>query len=370
MIDFDTRRPLTEAALQDLARWPHPSAEDALANADCACHDHGVPVNAECSRCSCFMGWDGAHCDVRNHEGTFCANDCSENGLCVSGFCQCKVGFFGVDCSLTLGADGTVLTSYQRWAAANPGLVSPPKAEVGSTQSMGPRAKIYVYELPPQFTSHLLYAHHPLEYNSIYSAGRFLHMRLLASEYRTTDPSDADFYFVPVWARAAGSGPPRYRSKYLIETRNYIMHAFPYWNRTSGRDHLWVLTDDHGACDEFGAGTRVKEIAHSIFLTHFGYTGGSKAYQQQTDDQHLCYRPNHDIVIPPPVKSTRHKSPTLQALATNQTRLFFFGGDARRPGCVPLRVPPSWFQVSLLSLLHNQRLRPTNLLPKRPLEKP
>jgi hypothetical protein len=241
MIDFDTRRPLTEAALQDLARWPHPSAEDALANADCACHDHGVPVNAECSRCSCFMCWDGAHCDVRNHEGTFCANDCSENGLCVSGFCQCKVrvtptympceggarqvahtlssqvGFFGVDCSLTLGADGTVLTSYQRWAAANPGLVSPPKAEVGSTQSMGPRAKIYVYELPPQFTSHLLYAHHPLEYNSIYSAGRFLHMRLLASEYRTTDPSDADFYFVPVWARAAGSGPPRYRSKYLIE---------------------------------------------------------------------------------------------------------------------------------------------------------
>jgi hypothetical protein len=50
------------------------------------------------------------------------------------------------------------------------------------------------------------------------------------------------------------------------------MHAHPYWNRTNGRDHLWVLTDDHGACDEFGDGTRVKEIAHSIFLTHFGYT--------------------------------------------------------------------------------------------------
>ena len=56
------------------------------------------------------------------------------------------------------------------------------------------------------------------------------------------------------------------------QTRNYLMNELPYWNRTSGRDHLWVLTDDHGACDEFGDGTRVKEIAHSIFLTHFGYT--------------------------------------------------------------------------------------------------
>jgi hypothetical protein len=63
--------------------------------------------------------------------------------------------------------------------------------------------------------------------------------------------------------------------------------------------------------------------------------GGSTAYKQQTADIHQCYRPNHDIVIPPPVKSTRHKSPTLQALASNQTTLFFFGGDARLPGCVP-----------------------------------
>jgi hypothetical protein len=33
------------------------------------------------------------------------------------------------------------------------------------------------------------------------------------------------------------------------QTRNYIMHAFPYWNRTSGRDHLWVLTDGESVCE-------------------------------------------------------------------------------------------------------------------------
>lgn len=92
MIDFDTRRPLTEAALQqDLGRWPQPSPADAVANPNCACHDHGVPLDKECSKCACFLGWEGALCDVRNDEHTFCANDCSGNGLCLSGFCQCEV---------------------------------------------------------------------------------------------------------------------------------------------------------------------------------------------------------------------------------------------------------------------------------------
>ena len=135
-------------------------------------------------------------------------------------------GFFGVDCSLSLGADGQVLTSYERWAMANPPKEQEQSLDSGSLKSnsgesgvSGVRPRVYVYELPQRFTSHLLYAHHPLEYNSIYSAGRFLHMRLLASEFRTTDPEQADYFFVPVWGRAAGSGPPRYRSKYLIEVR-------------------------------------------------------------------------------------------------------------------------------------------------------
>jgi len=74
--------------------------------------------------------------------------------------------------------------------------------------------------------------------------------------------------------------------------------------------------------------------------------GGSKAYKQETADIHQCYRPNHDIVIPPPVKSTRHKSPTLQALASNQTTLFFFGGDARLPGCVSF-ISHSFHRLSI-----------------------
>lgn len=62
-------------------------------------------------------------------------------------------------------------------------------------------------------------------FNSIYSAGRFLHDRLLASEFRTTNPEEADFFFVPVWGRAAGFGPPRANSRCVWETRDSVPPA-------------------------------------------------------------------------------------------------------------------------------------------------
>jgi hypothetical protein len=62
--------------------------------------------------------------------------------------------------------------------------------------------------------------------------------------------------------------------RYLKEVQAYIAQQWPYWDRKGGADHLMVLTDDHGACDEFGANLRVAEIENAVFLTHFGYRGG------------------------------------------------------------------------------------------------
>ena len=30
----------------------------------------------------------------------FCLNDCTENGLCIDGYCQCYDGFNSTDCSI------------------------------------------------------------------------------------------------------------------------------------------------------------------------------------------------------------------------------------------------------------------------------
>ncbi|KAG2494159.1 hypothetical protein HYH03_007795 [Edaphochlamys debaryana] len=65
-----------------------------------------------------------------------CMGGCSGAGECVAGFCKCRPGHFGADCSLSLGRDG------------KPQLL----AGRGYTpRSRGPR--VYMYELPPEFTT-------------------------------------------------------------------------------------------------------------------------------------------------------------------------------------------------------------------------
>jgi len=193
------------------------------------------------------------------------------------------------------------------------------------------RPRIYIYELPPKLTSSFLYHHHPHQYNSIYMAGRFLHARLLASEFRTADATEADFFFVPIWGRAAAFGPPRQRSKYILQTYEYVRQMWPYWDLNNGTDHLWVITDDHGACDEFNDMKMVKSIENSIFITHFGYTGGRRAYGHPTNAG--CFREGHDVVIPPPIPARPEFAITANALRySDRPTLFFFGGDARMKG--------------------------------------
>jgi hypothetical protein len=56
------------------------------------------------------------------------------------------------------------------------------------------------------------------------------------------------------------------------QVMNYIKTTWPYWDQLQGKKHLWVLTDDHGACDEMGGMKIVEELRNSSFITHFGYT--------------------------------------------------------------------------------------------------
>lgn len=71
--------------------------------------------------------------------------------------------------------------------------------------------------------------------------------RLLHSPHRTPDPAAADFFFVPAWERWR-----LVRSVYTERVVEYISTEWPYWKRRGGADHLFVMTDDWGPCDEGG----------------------------------------------------------------------------------------------------------------------
>ncbi|PNH10645.1 putative glucuronosyltransferase, partial [Tetrabaena socialis] len=64
-----------------------------------------------------------------------CLNACTKRGKCVSGWCHCKPGHYGADCSLSTGPDGKPAL------LAGSGYVTRQK-----------RPWVYIYELPPHLT--------------------------------------------------------------------------------------------------------------------------------------------------------------------------------------------------------------------------
>ncbi|KAK3256185.1 hypothetical protein CYMTET_34667 [Cymbomonas tetramitiformis] len=84
--------------------------------------------------CFCYQGFHGKTCE--HSEYSFCLNQCSGRGNCINGFCHCEAGWWGIDCAQT---------SPQR------ALPVPGGEEV--------RPRIYIYDLPRNFTSQMLKHH-------------------------------------------------------------------------------------------------------------------------------------------------------------------------------------------------------------------
>lgn len=55
------------------------------------CSDQGACVNGTCQ---CRPGYIGEDCSL-----VYCANNCSKKGVCKTGFCVCQDGFAGDDCN-------------------------------------------------------------------------------------------------------------------------------------------------------------------------------------------------------------------------------------------------------------------------------
>lgn len=143
---------------------------------------------------------------------------------------------------------------------------------------------------------------------------RFLDYLLRDTAVRTLDPEMADLFFVPTLGslgRMPGSeGTHRCMQPAQLELLvQHLRSKHPYWNRSEGRDHVFFLTGDQGACGLGPTGS------HPIFITAWGLLGSSKkmaAFGAFKDDfadvgtiRHaleagdFCHAPHKDIVVPP-----------------------------------------------------------------------
>eukprot|EP00013_Stygamoeba_regulata_P001834 CAMPEP_0177642296 /NCGR_PEP_ID=MMETSP0447-20121125/7509_1 /TAXON_ID=0 /ORGANISM="Stygamoeba regulata, Strain BSH-02190019" /LENGTH=496 /DNA_ID=CAMNT_0019144441 /DNA_START=182 /DNA_END=1672 /DNA_ORIENTATION=+ len=158
--------------------------------------------------------------------------------------------------------------------------------------------KIYVYDLPPDMNFDLVTMQ---DKQDKFAAEILLHQYLLTSPARTTDPEEADLFYVPVYYTCKVMATIAYGSYFqqpdLLVHRalQYIREFYPYWDRTQGKDHVWMFLHDYGACMSFewDVETPPPFLRNSIIISLIG------------DLRHKipCYSPFKDIVIPPYVYS-------------------------------------------------------------------
>ncbi|XP_058210081.1 uncharacterized protein LOC131322685 [Rhododendron vialii] len=318
--------------------------------------------------CDCkYDGLWGRFCEVPVL--CTCINQCSGHGHCRGGFCQCENGWYGIDCSIP-----SVLPSIREWPQwLRPAQINIPNTTkyVGSLVGLTAmvekkRPLVYVYDLPPEFGSLLLEGRHfkfecvnriydeknaTLWTDQLYGSQMAFYESILASHHRTLNGEEADFFFVPVLDSCiitrADDAPHLSMEKHMglrssltlefyKKAHDHIVEQYPFWNRSSGRDHIWSFSWDEGAC------YAPKEIWNSMMLVHWGNTNSkhnhsTTAYWADNWDQissdrrgnHPCFDPDKDLVLP------AWKRPDVDALSSKlwarsrekRNTLFYFNGN-------------------------------------------
>ena len=101
----------------------------------------------------------------------------------------------------------------------------------------------------------------------------------------------------------------------MLEALHYIREAFPFWNASAGRDHVWMMLHDEGPC------FCPLAIRQSILLTHYGYysetpkpwgtfyddnffadKGFYRKFLGDPDRPTRCFKRGRDLVVMPPVR--------------------------------------------------------------------
>ena len=135
--------------------------------------------------------------------------------------------------------------------------------------------KVWVYPLPAKFHSGLKEERGRCVHDQ-YGTEIRIHEELLASPLRTLDPAEAEFFFVPIYGECfifraiqqKGSKEGfKEANAFYLEGLRAVREQWPHWNRTQGRDHVFVFA---GARGPHIFKDWKQNIRKSVFLTPEG----------------------------------------------------------------------------------------------------
>eukprot|EP00873_Tetraselmis_striata_P033273 jgi/Tetstr1/453537/TSEL_040505.t1 len=147
--------------------------------------------------------------------------------------------------------------------------------------------KIYVYDLPKEY--HIaLKKDQPRCITDQYGTEIYIHETILNSSYRTLDPEEAEFFYVPIYGecylfranRLLGKAGLENTNKWFHKAMKMVINDHPYWNRTQGRDHVFVFA---GARGPHIFKDWKKVIKKSIFMTPEGDRSLSEQFNTWKD---------------------------------------------------------------------------------------
>lgn len=194
--------------------------------------------------------------------------------------------------------------------------------------------KLFIYDLPSNFNKDWLKDDRCSSH--LFAAEVAIHQRLLQSPVRTFEPLEADYFFMPVYVSCnfnTTTGFPSlgHARSLLGSAVKLVSRKMPYWNRSKGKDHIFVATHDYGPCfhtmeDLASAAGIPTFLRNSVILQTFGRT-----------DKHACQAKN-SITVPSFVQPSMMNPGWLPDLQHRDIWAFFRGKMEIHPKNVSGRI--------------------------------
>ncbi|KAK3144891.1 hypothetical protein QOZ80_4AG0319300 [Eleusine coracana subsp. coracana] len=166
------------------------------------------------------------------------------------------------------------------------------------------RLKVFIYDLPRKYNKKMVNKD-PRCLNHMFAAEIFMHRFLLSSAVRTLNPKEADWFYTPVYTTCdltpAGLPLPFKSPRVMRSAIQYISNKWPFWNRTDGADHFFVVPHDFAACFHYQEEKAIERgilplLRRATLVQTFG------------QENHVCLKEGSIIIPPyaPPQKMQAH----------------------------------------------------------------